>query len=194
MGDALSGSELSRAFYGEVIARIVGARPHAAALIGYGSDVLGFDDARSTDHGWGPRLQLFVDASDVDGVAKDVDESLPATFRGWPVRYGWDAVPVRHHVEIATAGGWLERRLGADPTGPLMTLDWLAMPQQRLAEVTSGPVFHDGPGDVTRARAELAWYPHDVWLYLLASGSGSRRRSRSSAGRRMRVTSWGRGW
>jgi hypothetical protein len=169
MGDALSGRELSRAFYDEIIAPLVGPRPHAAALIGYGSDVLGFDDTRSTDHGFGPRLQLFVDAGDVGDVAKGVETSLPATFRGWPVRYGWDDVPARHHVEIATPGAWLQGRLGADPTDTLSTLDWLAMPQQRLAEVTGGPVFHDGPGDLTRARAALDWYPHEVWLYLLAS-------------------------
>ncbi len=168
MGEALAGRELSRAFYDEVVCPIVGARPHAAALIGYGSDVLGFDDERSTDHGWGPRLQLFVEAGAVNDVARDVDQALPATFRGWPVRYGWDDVPVQHHIEIATVGSWLKGRLGADPTGALSTLDWLAMPQERLAEVTSGPVFHDGPGDLTRAKASLVWYPRDVWLYLLA--------------------------
>ena len=169
MGDALSGRELSRAFYSEVIAPVVGARPHAAALMSYGSDVLGFDDARSTDHGWGPRLQLFVDAGSIGAVARDIEASLPVTFRGWPVRYGWDDIPVNHHVKVASPGAWLKGRLGADPTGTLSTIDWLGMPHQRLAEVTGGPVFHDEPGDVTRARTALAWYPHDVWLYLLAS-------------------------
>ena len=47
-------------------------------------------------------------------------------------------------------------------------LDWLAVPAQRLAEVAAGEVFHDGPGELTRARAALAWYPRDVWLHLLA--------------------------
>ena len=29
-------------------------------------------------------------------------------------------------------------------------------------------MFHDGPGELTAARARLSWYPDDVWRYLLA--------------------------
>ncbi|MGH3379353.1 MAG: DUF4037 domain-containing protein [Actinoallomurus sp.] len=45
--------------------------------------------------------------------------------------------------------------------------DWLATPSGRLAEVTGGAVFHDGIGEVTAARAALAWYPRDLWPHLL---------------------------
>ncbi|MCA1647887.1 MAG: DUF4037 domain-containing protein [Chloroflexi bacterium] len=30
-------------------------------------------------------------------------------------------------------------------------------------------MFHDTPGQLTRARTALAYYPYDVWLYLLAA-------------------------
>ncbi|MDE0312275.1 MAG: hypothetical protein OXI52_08420, partial [Caldilineaceae bacterium] len=60
----ISGMELSRRFYWEavrpVLERSFCGLPHAAALIGAGSETLGFDDEMSTDHGWGPRLQLFL--------------------------------------------------------------------------------------------------------------------------------------
>ena len=46
--------ELNAAFYQEIVEPTVRPVPHAAALLGWGSDVLGFDTARSTDHGWGP--------------------------------------------------------------------------------------------------------------------------------------------
>ena len=68
-------------------------RRHSAALLGWGSDVLGFDTAVSTDHGWGPRMHVFLAASDVDAVRRDMDAGLPEQFRGWPVRFGWDGVP-----------------------------------------------------------------------------------------------------
>jgi hypothetical protein len=35
--------------------------------------------------------------------------------------------------------------------------------------VTGGAVLHDGPGELTAVRALLAWYPADLWLWLMAS-------------------------
>jgi len=164
----VSGVELSRAFYEEVVAPLLAGDEHAAALLGTGSDVLGFDTARSTDHGWGPRMQIFVDGDRVATVKETIDAGLPDEFRGWPTRYGWDEVPVSHHVEVAPLGEWLEGRLGFDPRGGIATRHWLATPQQILLELTSGGVFHDPGGDLAAVRAALAWYPDDVWLWMLA--------------------------
>lgn len=44
------------------------------------------------------------------------------------------------------------------------------IPSQKLLELTAGAVYHDGIGTLTELRAHLGWYPHDVWLFLLASG------------------------
>jgi hypothetical protein len=162
------GLELARAFYEEAIAPLLREIRHSAALLGWGSDVLGFDTPRSTDHGWGPRLTLFVEQGDMAGVAAAVDEGLPNEFRGWPTRFGWDDVPVKHHVEVARLEAWLESRLGFDPRRGVSTQAWLVTPQQTLLEVTQGGVFHDGLGGLTAAREALAWYPDEVWLWLLA--------------------------
>jgi hypothetical protein len=162
------GRELSRAFYDEVVAPLVGDVPHAAALLGTGSDVLGFDTERSTDHAWGPRLQLFVAAEDAAQVRGLVDEGLPDAFRGWPTRYGWDDVPVTHHVEVAPLREWLLDRLSFDPRDGVSLAHWLATPQQILLEVTRGAVHRDDAGEVAAVREALAWYPDDVWLWLLA--------------------------
>jgi hypothetical protein len=161
------GRELARAFYEDVVCELVGDVPHSAALLGTGSDVLGFDTERSTDHGWGPRLQVFVTSAAVDRVREAVDAGLPESFHGWPTRYGWDDVPVTHHVTVTTLGGWLEHQLGVDPRNELGTVDWLAIPQQLLLEVTTGVVCRDDTGELERVRAKLAWYPDDVWRWLL---------------------------
>ena len=162
------GLELSRSFYEEVVAPLVGDVPHSAALIGTGSDVLGYDTPRSTDHGWGPRLQVFVGPEDVAPVRARIEQGLPAEFGGWPTRFGWDDVPETHHVTVCPLAEWLAGRLGFDPREGVRLRDWLATPQQALLEMTRGGVFHNGLGELDAVRAALAWYPDDVWLWLLA--------------------------
>jgi hypothetical protein len=169
MAEFTPGLELARTFYEEVVAGIVGDTPHSAALLGWGSEILGFDTERSTDHGWGPRLQIFVADGDVArGLADRVDSALPDEFRGWPTRFGWDDHPVIHHVEVETIGDWLEDNLGFDPRGGMTTRDWLTTPQQLLLAITRGAVFHDGLGELEPLRRALEWYPQDVWLWLIA--------------------------
>lgn len=167
MARFLPGLELSAGFYEEVVGPLVAPWPHAAARLGKGSEVLGFDSERSTDHGWGPRLVILVEEGHLGEVRGAVDAGLPEAFRGWPTAFGWDDVPVSHHVTVATIGDWLEDQLGFDPTGGLSPLDWLVLPQQKLLEVTRGAVFRDDTGQLGRVRDALAWYPDQVWVWLL---------------------------
>lgn len=162
------GRELARTLYEEVVSALVGGTPHSAAFVGTGSDVLGFDTERSTDHGWGPRMHVFV-ASDAVGRVRDaIEGGLPDEFRGWPVRYGWNDTPVAPHVVVTTLDEWLSAHLGFDPRRGIATVDWLSTPQQVLLEATSGPLLHDGLGELERVREALAWYPDEIWLWLLA--------------------------
>jgi hypothetical protein len=165
---SVRGLELSRAFYLEVVAPLVGDVPHAAGLLGWGSDVLGFDTSRSTDHGWGPRLQVFVVAEQVGPLQDVIEAGLPDEFQGWPTRFGWDSVPISHHIEIASLDDWLRGRLGFNPSEGVPLRAWLSTPQQTLLELTAGAVFHDAVGELAAAREALAWYPDQVWLWLLA--------------------------
>lgn len=173
------GLALARDFYGTVVRPLLDSEfpglAHAAALIGQGSDVTGYDTERSTDHDWGPRLQVFpargAEAGLAAGITATLDRRLPAEFGGYPVRFPVTREPdgiARHRVEVAALGPWLTGRLGFDPRAAVTVPDWLATPTQRLAELTAGAVFHDGPGELTRARQRLAWYPDDVWRYVLA--------------------------
>ncbi|GII82110.1 hypothetical protein Ssi03_01000 [Sphaerisporangium siamense] len=162
------GLELSRAYYTEVVKPILGEVPHGAALIGPGSEVLSFDTERSTDHDWGPRVLVFVDPDLAEGIAARLPEALPARFRGYPTAFGSDRNPVRHGVLVTGFGAWARARLGFDPRGEIATADWLGASWQRLAEMTSGEVYHDGLGDLGRARENLRWYPRQVWRYVLA--------------------------
>lgn len=163
------GIELNRDFYATVVGPILAGRAHAAGLLGWGSDVLGFDDERSTDHGWGPRLVVFVEASQVVSVRELIDQNLPARFRDWPVRYAWDEIAVQHHVSVCTLDEWLADQLGFSVGTVLTAEQWLLAPQQRLLGITAGAVYHDSVGDLTRIRSELERFPDDVWMWMLAA-------------------------
>ena len=81
-------AQLSGDFYAEVVRPLLAERSHSAALLGWGSDVLGYDTERSTDHGWGPRLVVFVDdAASVQELQDLLAAGLPERFKGWPVRF-----------------------------------------------------------------------------------------------------------
>ena len=163
----VSSQQLNAGFHDEVVRPLLAGTPYAAALLGWGSDVLGYDTARSTDHGWGPRLCVFVDADRVEDVRHRVDEGLPNEFRGLPVRFGWDDVSPVHHVAVLTLGEWLTGQLGVDATDDLRRIDWLLIPQQQLLGVVAGRVYADD-GRLERVRDRLAWYPDQVWRWLLA--------------------------
>jgi hypothetical protein len=183
---AVNGLSLCRAFFFEAVEPILGGLlpglRYAAARVGPGSDVLGFDTARSVDHDWGPRLELFLSTEDVDRHGARINavlaDRLPKTFRGWPTHFeppvGRVRVmaptdgPIAHRVVVTDAATWCAELLGFDPRIGVTTVDWLATPSQRLAEVTGGAVFRDDLGELTRLRNDLAWYPDDIWRYLLA--------------------------
>ncbi len=184
MPEFIPGLQLSEAFYREAIAPILDTAfpglTYAAALIGSGSDVLGYDTERSTDHGWGPRCWLFLPDADDETYRTAIDETLrarlPHTFRDYPTRFsrGAEGVllpdsPVQHYVLIASLPRFFVQHLGFDPTGKIPVVDWLVCPQQALLEVTCGAVFHDGFGALTMARQRLTYYPDNIWRTLLAA-------------------------
>jgi hypothetical protein len=157
MSGFVPGLELCRSFYEEVVAPLVGA-PHGAALLGAGSDVLGYDTERSTDHDWGPRCQVFVQASDLDRVRSRVLASLPEAYRGRLLAIGRDGENLEPQVVIATLPAWLEEELGRDlGEGELTVVDWLLMPQTRLLAITQG-ASRSGRSGVQPGGGDSCWH------------------------------------
>jgi hypothetical protein len=181
----VQGIELSRRFYFEAVRPILDRDfpdfEHAAALIGYGSDVLGLDDEMSQDHEWGPRVLLFGrDVSPAAEIRERLADALPTSFAGFSTHFGRteeedtmrmkpvESGPIAHRVEVLDLGAFLRDCIGLDPRDGFGVEDWLTTPTQQLLELTAGGVFADPIGELTRVRELLAWYPHDVWLYAMA--------------------------
>lgn len=185
----LPGLELSRRFYAEAVRPILDRRwphlPHTAGLFGSGSEVLGYDSPMSTDHGWGPRLILLLKADDLDRFGSPIDHALrnelPVKFLGVPTNFSKPDPddngtrllepitrgPVKHLIQITTVRGQILQTLGFDILEPLSPADWLTFPQQALLEITAGDLFHDDL-EFQQVRHHFNYFPHDVWLYLLA--------------------------
>jgi hypothetical protein len=159
--------ELTAGFYADVIEPALGGTSHAAGLLGWGSDVLGYDTERSTDHGWGPRVVVLVDEDQVEPVRKRIETALPDDYRGVPVRFGWDTHEAGHHITVATLGDWLSAHLGFDASQGISQADWLVTPQQVILGVVRGRVYADD-GRLAPVRDALAWYPDELWRWMLA--------------------------
>lgn len=186
----IPGSELGRLFFSEAVRPILDADfpglRYSAALVGTGSEVLGFDTEMSADHGWGPRFDLFLEEADYESARPAIDDALrrklPHGFRDHPTSFTepdpndngtqhLDARadgPVNHKIEITTARRFLLDYLGFDLGREIEPADWLTFPEQKLRTLTGGPVFHDGAG-LAAVRAKFSYYPRDVWLYMLAA-------------------------
>lgn len=193
MAEFAPGLALAREFYHQAVQPIIAGHwpnlAYSAALLGSGSETLGYDDAVSTDHHWGPRLLLFLPESDHSKFASQLHERLalhlPYRFLGHPTNFsapktgqGDDGTQVlhatsqgkiNHRVEILTLDGYLRAYLGIPAEREPSAADWLSLPQQKLLGFTAGAVFHDGIG-LGRLRERYRYYPRDVWLYLLACG------------------------
>lgn len=182
----IPGLQLAELFYLEAVQPILAERfpqmAYSAARLDFGSDVLGFDTPQSRDHGWGPKLTLFVSETDCTHLRQPIVETLadelPLSIHGYPTHFtseGADSCmqavdhgPVNHGVTVTTVKQFFATYVGFS-TEPIGEVDWLIAPPQRLRTIASGKVFYDGLGCLKAVQGTLRWYPHDVWLYLLAN-------------------------
>ena len=183
----IPGLKLSERFHQDAVKPIMKAVfpdvEYSIARLGYGSDVLKLDTPMSMDHGWGPKLTLYLSEDQYEIYHDQLDEyfsnNLPLDILGFPTNFAEplidggvmsykDSYPIHHMITITTPKKWFHEYLGVDINQPLDVITWLTIPQQRLATLQSGEIFHDGLGKLESLRKQFHWYPHNLWLYLLA--------------------------
>lgn len=184
------GIDLSQRFYWEAVRPLLDQHypglEHAAGLIGPGSEVLGFDTEMSMDHSWFPKVMIFL--RDQDNIlAEPIHEmlrwNLPFSFNGFslhlveiPGEPGtfWmqerQDYPINHNIHPKTLRSFCFQFMSWDIQQTLTAADWLTFPSQVLRSITSGAIHHDSIGELSALRERLAWYPEDIWLYMLAAG------------------------
>jgi hypothetical protein len=140
----------------------------------------------SRDHNWGPQVVIYLSEEDHTRLDDQLREALglelPFTFRGYPTHF--EEVtdepgtvvprvagirPINHRVQFTTLHGFLRQYIGVSLDEELSVRDWLTIPEQKLRTLIAGAVYHDGLDVLGPMRQELAYYPHDMWLYLLSA-------------------------
>lgn len=182
----MQGIELSRGFYADIVrpwlSQVAPHLHYSAALIGYGSELLGFDDEVSKDHNWGPRVHIMVTQAQFDlharRLVEDFSRIAPPSYHGEPI--GWRSRPHPPANGVEAAGAWehglefhtlearLESHFALRSLDDLSDLQWLGFAEQMLLAFTSGAVFHDDDNRLGQAQDRLAYYPRNVWLYKIA--------------------------
>ena len=170
----MKGIELCRAFYEEIGAPVLNEQfadvlpSLAVGITGSGSECFGFDDEVSKDHDFEPAFCIFVPDSLDRKTEFNLERAyakLPKEFKGFKrARLG----PVgggRHGV--IKIGDFFEAKTGRRD-GELTLGDWLTLSENSLFEATNGEIFFDNPGEITKIRERLSYFPSDIRLKKLA--------------------------
>ena len=199
----IKGLALSELFYQQgvkpIMLRFFPDIKYACARMGRGSEVLGYDDSVSTDHDFGPCVQIFLPEDNFKTIAAEImsvmDTHLPESFEGFSVKYANGCRPLNlpdsdsemcgswHGVELFTLRMWSRMYLQTDLTQGLDTLQWLNYSEQFFLLITAGKVFRDDTGELTAFREKFAWFPQPVWLYKIAAQWGKIAEERAYVGR-----------
>jgi hypothetical protein len=184
MDHHIKGLQLSRDFYFEIVAPLLEENfpdiTYSAGRLLVGSDVLGFDDQRSTDHDWGPRVDLFFTTEDYKTVGDQIYDflanRLPFTYKGYSTHFVNDYLmgerseyPIIHRARTLTIDSYFIYHLGFNPLEGVSEIDWLRTPEMLFREIKYGEIFHDGLSALQQIKSALHWYPDDIWHFILAS-------------------------
>lgn len=141
----------------------------ALGLVGEGSEHMGFDDEISRDHDFGPGFCVWLPRDVYATWGAELQrryDILPATFKGFE----------RLQTQMAgkRVGVFETQRFYLERTGleraPQCAKEWLAIPEQLLAQVASGEVFADPSGEFSALRAIYrGFYPREVMLKKVAA-------------------------
>lgn len=189
MAAFIKGKELCRSFFEQVAKPILDrgfpGLEYSAGLLGYGSDVLGYDDVVSTDHMWGPRFYLFLREEDKalqPHILEAFSQEFPYTYRGYSVHFSRPDPNDKgiRHAEAITQGQvdpliffhtfeeYLDFYLGTHHPETLTDVEWLSLPEHHLLALAKGEFYVDMLHCQERLEP-LRFYPENVWLYLVAS-------------------------
>lgn len=172
----MKGLDLARAYYERYGAEMIRSdfAPYsdriAVGLAGEGSECFGFDDAISRDHDFGPSFCMWLTKEDYALFGAELQkayDSLPKDFMGFAPRQ--ETPESAGRIGVICMDDFFRNHTGRIDA-EYSPMDWLSVPESRLATVTNGEVFTDPLGRFTEIRNKLkAFYPEDIRLKKMAA-------------------------
>lgn len=152
-------SEFIKVKYPDLYSRI------CLALVGVGSECLGFDDEISEDHDFSSRCQLFLDDSDYKTYKSDLESSLKIFCKDLEFMVSnlkdinLEIMPISNFYKYYTLF----------ENGPKTEFEYRKVPMDLLCVATNGKVFLDNLGKFSEIRNRLLnFYPEDIRLKKIA--------------------------
>ncbi|MFF5290486.1 DUF4037 domain-containing protein [Paractinoplanes globisporus] len=181
----MNGIEISRRYYASQVAPSLAGVPHAAALLGPGSEVLGYDDEVSPDHDFGERVQIFRAGGETVGeffaawLGFDPDDGV--TVADWLLTPTQILASLTRGAVFHDPAGELARRRAALAWYPddvwryALAAAWLKVGQEEAFVARTGSTGDDlgsriVAGRLVRELVRLAflvsrcWAPYGKWL------------------------------
>ncbi|MCP4024192.1 MAG: DUF4037 domain-containing protein [Desulfobacteraceae bacterium] len=141
----------------------------AAGMAGEGSECLGFDDAISRDHDWGPGFCLWLDDKAYDRIGNQLQkayDNLPRVFMGF---YRKKSQSSKKKVGVFRIAQFYKQFIGL-PHAPKNQMQWSNLSDEYLCACTNGNVFYDPLGKFSDIRHTLLkFYPEDIRRFKIAA-------------------------
>lgn len=187
----IHGLDLGERFFVEIVKPLLDqfypSLEYTACRLGPGSDVLGFDTNQSRDHDWGPKFDLFVEnetlieelntffnqhlrEKSICGYSTQFEPFTEEDGQTTLLNVSNSSSTTCHGIRIMPMKQFFIEYLNyrIDQIEPTIE-DWLTFPSQHLLTIARGRVFHNSKCvNVEAIRVQLAYYPGEIWLYLIA--------------------------
>jgi hypothetical protein len=186
----IRGLDLSERFFFDIVKPLLDkyypSLEYTACRLGPGSDILGFDTIQSRDHDWGPKLDILLENEKyIDELNLFFNKNLrEKTICGYSTQFqayieqdkqitlinvSNNQDNTCHGIRIMTKQQFFVDYLNwIIDNGEPTFQDWLTFPSQHLLTIARGRIFHDSENvNIKHIRSQLAYYPKDVWLYLI---------------------------
>lgn len=187
--DRKKGMELARTYYEQFGKQMIREQfPEyedriAVGLVGEGSECLGFDDAVSEDHDYGPAFCMWLTQEDYDRIGDRLQrayEKLPSEMDGQKRRGA--SVRGSGRDGVFTISGFYEKFLGRNLLSVLENPEeagnekvfqaWADAREEQLAMAVNGEVFTDPLGAFSQIRELLLrGMPSQLWLQKIATAA-----------------------